>query len=125
MDGHGDSGNRRAGLVLLALRICLSIVFGIACLILVVFWARSFKTCDMYIVRRGRTQLAGAVSFEGKVYAFTSATGRFAGRTPHSAPVNEVSFLNGAFVSNRPTFRVASGSVFIVASNWLVIAWVA
>ena len=111
--------------MLYLLRIAISAAVVATCVLLIVLWVRSHQTCDAYLANRGRSLIAGAVSYDGSVYVFSRAAGHISGRRRLAMPIAEVSFLNGAFVADHPTFRVATNGVFIVASHLLMVAWLA
>jgi hypothetical protein len=107
------------------LRITFTIACGIVCLLLVVLWVRSNETCDIYTNaswRAGGT--GGAVSADGQLYLFAQVPPLRGKWRRMSLPVSEVSFVNRVFMSHAIGFRVAAGSIFVVATHWLAVAMV-
>jgi hypothetical protein len=54
------------------LRIAWSILCGIACLLLIVLWIRSYSSADVFDFQISRTRLLGFGSVQGGMFAYTS-----------------------------------------------------
>ncbi len=107
------------------LRIAVSAVFAILCVLLLAYGWRSYATCDVYTAsvvdgteNTTYVQGCGFLSMQGRLYLFVDTPYHFTSWRMRSYPVDEVSFSQGMFTSANESFYCISHDLTV--THWFV-----
>ena len=107
------------------LRIAASALVLAACVPLIALWARSCKTCDLIGRWPLYRQNVLLMSIDGRVHFFGNYETSRRGTKWISFSTDHASLQRGVFLSDKAAFRVAPGTLYLVATHWLLVALLA